>query len=98
MILPLRDVIVIDPMPRPEMIGGILVPLFGNTANQAHHYAMVVAAGPKAEVKRGDRIICSELFGVVIEHEGQKYRIGRSRDIVGIVEETMFKAPPLEVQ
>lgn len=98
MILPLRDVIVIDPMPPPEMIGGIIVPLLGNTANQAHHFAMVVYAGPKSDARPGAKIYCSELFGTPIEHEGRKLRIGRARDIAGIVEEVAFHAPPLVVQ
>lgn len=97
MILPLRDIIVIDPIPGPETVGGIIVPLLGNTANQAHHYAMVVYAGPKSEARPGAKIYCSELFGTPIEHEGRKFRIGRARDIAGIVEDLVFKAPPLPI-
>lgn len=95
MILPLRDIIVIDPLPGAGMVGLIHIPETGNSRNQTHHYAMVVAAGPTAEVRAGAKVLCSDLFGVAIEHEGQKYRIGRSRDIVGVVEEVAFHAPPL---
>lgn len=97
MILPLRDIIVIDPIPGPETVGGIIVPLCSNAANQGYHYAMVVYAGPKSEARPHAKIMCSELFGTPLEHEGKRYRIGRARDIVGVVEEAVFKAPPLVV-
>lgn len=86
MIRPLSDRIVIEALPGTGMVGIIHMPNTKNAKNQTFHYASVLAAGPKVELaKAGTKVFCSEFFGDEIECEGRKVRVGRERDIVGVI-------------
>lgn len=82
----LRDLIVVDVEPGVAMVGLIHIPdITKSTRNQTFQHASVIAVGPKAEVSVGDRVLVSEYFGDVLPDEWAPWRIGRARDIVGIV-------------
>jgi co-chaperonin GroES (HSP10) len=97
MILPLRDLLLIEPITASGMIGLIHIPdITKSTRNQTFQTAKVIASGPKAVARPGTTVFVSEYFGDEIEVDGKKLRIGRERDCVGIIEESVFKPKPLD--
>lgn len=90
MIRPLRDVLVLEPLTKPGMVGLIHVPDSGKLRDKTGGYCKVVAAGPACVLaKKGDKVHVaaygSQYAGEPFEHEGKKIVLLRERDINGVV-------------
>lgn len=91
MIRPLRDVLVLEPLAEPGMVGLIHIPDFKKQANKTGGYCRVVAAGPACVLaKAGDKVHVdaygTAYAGDPFVHEGKKLTIIRERDVNGVVE------------
>lgn len=64
--------------------GGILVP--AHPKNEPSMFGVVVAAGPKASVKEGDRCMIGVREGQMITYMGEKLVVIKDIDIMGVVE------------
>jgi len=85
---PLGDKITVRDLEKPEKIGVIFIPDGTKTQSTiCHSKALVVAAGPKAvdECPVGSIVHLHEAWGDKVTHEGIDYRIGRIRDINGVL-------------
>jgi co-chaperonin GroES (HSP10) len=83
----LGDRIAVLPVPGAGKIGLLFIPdATKSTRNQTFCRAKVKSAGKKVIVATEGRIIVvSEYFGDEVEVDGKKLRIGRERDIVGVM-------------
>jgi co-chaperonin GroES (HSP10) len=91
----LGDRIAVELLPGVGKIGLLHIPdATKSTRNQTFCRATVTARGPDAAlVNVGDTIVLSEYFGDEVEVDGKKLRIGRERDIVGLLCGTVFIPP-----
>ena len=87
-IRPLRDLIVVVPVEVTDRVGSIWMPDNKLQGLVTHYRARVLAAGPKAEefAPVGSEVHISDTFGETVEYEGKKARMGRIRDINGVVQ------------
>ncbi len=88
---PLRDMLLLTDKIPPGMIGLILVPDIGTSANKSGCFCEVLAAGPKCElVKVGDTVHVSAYGShpaseLELEYQGKKCFLIRERDVNGVV-------------
>ena len=88
MIKPLRDIIVAVLLDDVTKSGLLHIPVNYSEAMLQHGRALVLASGPIAVEQGcvpGVVIHVSEAWGQAITHNGKKYKMGRSRDINGIL-------------
>lgn len=88
-IKPLRDLIVAVPLEDSGMVGLLHMPDNKLQALATHQKLLVVASGPKA-IEQGCEVGClihaSERWGEKLDYGKRQPRIGRLRDINGLVE------------
>ena len=91
-IKPLADRVIIAPMERENMKGGIIIP---DTAKEKPQQGKIVAAGPglvsdngervKPEVKKGDIVLYGKYAGTEVNVDGKDYLILRESDVLAIL-------------
>ncbi|MCP4571949.1 MAG: co-chaperone GroES [bacterium] len=91
-IKPLADRVIIQPMERETMKGGIIIP---DTAKEKPQQGKIVAAGPgsvsdngervKPEVKKGDVVLYGKYAGTEVSVDGNDYLILRESDVLAIL-------------
>ncbi len=91
-IKPLADRVIIAPMERETMKGGIIIP---DTAKEKPQQGKIVAAGPglvsdsgervKPEVKKGDVVLYGKYAGTEVNVDGKDYLILRESDVLAIL-------------
>lgn len=91
------DRIAISLMPGLGKIGRLFIPdATKSTRNQTFCRAKVVAHGSKVQgAKEGKIIVVSEYFGDEVVIEGKTFRIGRERDIVGVLRKGDINPQPV---
>lgn len=88
MIRPLRDMLVAVMLDDTNKCGLLVMPENYKQALLQHGRALVLAAGPKAReqgIEAGCIIHVSEVWGEKFEHRGRQVKVGRSRDINGVI-------------
>lgn len=91
MIRPLRDMLVLEPLEKPGMVGLLHIPDFEKQANKTGGYCKVLAAGPNCVLaKKGDTVHVeaygNSYAGEPFEHEGKKVTLIRERDVTGVLD------------
>lgn len=91
-IKPLGDRVIVKPIERETMKGGIIIP---DTAKEKPMEGEVVAVGPgklsdkgersTMEVKKGDRVLYGKYSGTEVKLEDQTYLIIHQDEILGIL-------------
>ena len=84
---PLGDKIIAKPIEQIDKIGSIVMPENYKQALTPHFRAKVVSSGPKAQeyAPVGAIIHVSNNWGELFEWNGETLRIGRIRDINGVM-------------
>lgn len=84
----LSDRVAVELLPGVGMVGLLHIPdITKSSRNQTFTRAKVVAHGPKVDAaKTGCTVLVSEHFGDDVEVDGKKYKVGRERDLVGVIE------------
>ncbi len=84
---PLRDLIVAEPVAETNRVGLLFMPDNDLQALRTHFKMKVLAAGPDAKeyAPTGAEVHVSQSWGEEVLHEGKKVKIGRLRDINGVV-------------
>jgi co-chaperonin GroES (HSP10) len=90
MIRVLGDMLVLEPLTTPGVLGGIIIPDKGNLRDATGGFCRVLSAGPKCVLaKIGDKVHVkaygSHFAGDEYEHEGKKVVLIRERDVTGVV-------------
>ena len=86
-IKPLGDRLIVKPIERETMKGGIIIP---DTAKEKPLQGTIVAVGQGTKdeemvLKEGDKVLYGKYAGTELEHEGKKYLIMRQSDVVAIL-------------
>ncbi len=91
-IKPLADRVIVAPMEKETMKGGIIIP---DTAKEKPQQGKIVAAGPgnvadngdrvALEVKVGDVVLYGKYAGTEVNVEGNDYLILRESDVLAIL-------------
>jgi len=91
-IKPLADRVIVAPMEKETMKGGIIIP---DTAKEKPQQGKIVAAGPgnvadngdrvAPEVKVGDVVLYGKYAGTEVNVEGKDYLILRESDVLAIL-------------
>ncbi len=91
-IKPLADRVIVAPMEKETMKGGIIIP---DTAKEKPQQGKIVAAGPGAvsdsgervalEVKKGDVVLYGKYAGTEVNVDGKDYLILRESDVLAIL-------------
>lgn len=91
-IKPLADRVIVAPMEKETMSGGIIIP---DTAKEKPQHGKIVAAGPGTladtgervalEVKVGDVVMYGKYAGTEVNVEGDDYLILRESDVLAIL-------------
>ncbi len=91
-IKPLADRVIVAPMEKETMKGGIIIP---DTAKEKPQQGKIVAAGPGTvadsgdrvalEVKVGDVVLYGKYAGTEVNVEGKDYLILRESDVLAIL-------------
>ncbi len=89
---PLADRVIVAPMEKEMMKGGIIIP---DTAKEKPQQGKIVAAGPgsvsdngervKPEVKKGDVVLYGKYAGTEVSVDGNDYLILRESDVLAIL-------------
>lgn len=92
MIRPLRDVLVLEPLQKPGMIGLIHIPDFEKQANKTGGYCKVLAAGPLCVLARPGDTVHVDAYGTAyagdpFEDDGKKVTLIRERDVNGVLQD-----------
>ncbi len=92
-IKPLADRVIVAPMEKETMKGGIIIP---DTAKEKPMQGRIVAVGPGTvsdngervapEVKKGDVVLYGKYAGTEVTVEGDDYLILRESDVLAIIE------------
>lgn len=90
MIRPIRDVLVLEPLHAPGMIGLIHIPDFKKQANKTGGLCKVIAAGKDCVLAKPGDTVHVDAYGTAyagdpFEYEGKKLTLLRERDINGVV-------------
>ena len=90
---PLADRVIVAPMEKETMKGGIIIP---DTAKEKPQQGKIVAVGPgavndagervKPEVKKGDVVLYGKYAGTEVNVEGKDYLILRESDVLAILD------------
>ena len=91
-IKPLADRVIVAPMEKETMKGGIIIP---DTAKEKPQQGKIVAVGPgrtndageriKPEVKKGDVVLYGKYSGTEVTVDGKDYLILREGDVLAIL-------------
>ena len=91
-IKPLADRVIVAPMEKETMKGGIIIP---DTAKEKPMQGKIVAAGPgnvsdngdrvALEVKKGDIVLYGKYAGTEVNVDGSDYLILRESDVLAIL-------------
>ena len=91
-IKPLADRVIVAPMEKETMSGGIIIP---DTAKEKPQQGKIVAAGPGSvsdngervapEVKKGDIVLYGKYAGTEVNVDGNDYLILRESDVLSIL-------------
>jgi chaperonin GroES len=91
-IKPLADRVIVAPMEKETMKGGIIIP---DTAKEKPQQGKIVAVGPgsvsdsgervKPEVKKGDVVLYGKYSGTEVNVDGADYLILRESDVLAIL-------------
>jgi chaperonin GroES len=91
-IKPLADRVIVSPMERETMKGGIIIP---DTAKEKPQQGKIVAVGPGSlsdngqrvacEVKKGDIVLYGKYAGTEVNVDGHDYLILRESDVLAIL-------------
>ena len=91
-IKPLADRVIVAPMEKETMKGGIIIP---DTAKEKPQQGKIVAVGPgaandsgertKPEVKKGDVVLYGKYSGTEVNVDGKDYLILRESDVLAIL-------------
>nr|MEE4269066.1 co-chaperone GroES [Candidatus Krumholzibacteria bacterium] len=91
-IKPLADRVIVAPMEKETMKGGIIIP---DTAKEKPQQGKIVAVGPGTlsdkgdrvalEVKKGDIVLYGKYAGTEVNVEGSDYLILRESDVLAIL-------------
>jgi len=91
-IKPLADRVIVAPMEKETMSGGIIIP---DTAKEKSQQGKIVAAGPGSvsdngervapEVKKGDIVLYGKYAGTEVNVDGKDYLILRESDVLAIL-------------
>ena len=91
-IKPLADRVIVAPMEKETMSGGIIIP---DTAKEKPQQGKIVAAGPGSvsdngervapEVKKGDIVLYGKYAGTEVNVDGNDYLILRESDVLAIL-------------
>jgi chaperonin GroES len=91
-IKPLADRVIVAPMEKETMKGGIIIP---DTAKEKPQQGKIVAVGPgavsdkgertKPEVKTGDIVLYGKYAGTEVNVDGKDYLILRESDVLAIL-------------
>ena len=91
-IKPLADRVIVAPMEKETMKGGIIIP---DTAKEKPQQGKIVAVGPgqisdsgervEPEVKAGDVVLYGKYSGTEVNVEGDDYLILRESDVLAIL-------------
>ena len=89
---PLADRVIVAPMEKETMKGGIIIP---DTAKEKPQQGKIVAVGPgavgengervKPEVKKGDVVLYGKYAGTEVNVDGKDYLILRESDVLAIL-------------
>ncbi|PJA76203.1 co-chaperone GroES [bacterium CG_4_9_14_3_um_filter_65_15] len=89
---PLADRVVVAPMEKETMKGGIIIP---DTAKEKPQQGKIIAAGPgqisdsgervPPEVKKGDIVLYGKYAGTEVNVDGNDYLILRESDVLAIL-------------
>jgi chaperonin GroES len=92
-LFPLADRVIVAPMEKETMKGGIIIP---DTAKEKPQEGKVVAVGPGKigddgkrtvlEVKAGDRVLFGKYAGTEMKIDGVEHVFMREDDILGVIE------------
>ncbi len=91
-IKPLADRVIVAPMEKETVKGGIIIP---DTAKEKPQQGKIMAVGPgnvtdngervKVEVKKGDIVLYGKYAGTEVNVEGSDYLILRESDVLAIL-------------
>jgi len=91
-IKPLADRVIVKPMEKETMKGGIIIP---DTAKEKPQQGKIVAVGPgqvkdngervAPEVKKGDVVLYGKYSGTEVNVDGEDYLILRESDVLAIL-------------
>jgi len=91
-IKPLADRVIVQPMEKETMKGGIIIP---DTAKEKPQQGKIIAVGPgrtddsgnriAPEVKKGDVVLYGKYAGTEVNVEGNDYLILREADVLAIL-------------
>ncbi len=91
-IKPLADRVIVKPMEKETMKGGIIIP---DTAKEKPQQGTIVAVGPGSvsdngervapEVKKGDTVLYGKYSGTEVNVDGVDYLILRESDVLAIL-------------
>lgn len=91
-IKPLADRVIVKPMEKETMKGGIIIP---DTVKEKPQQGTIVAVGPgqisdsgervKPEVKKGDVVLYGKYSGTEVNVDGHDYLILRESDVLAIL-------------
>lgn len=91
-IKPLADRVIVKPMEKETMKGGIIIP---DTVKEKPQQGTIVAVGPgqisdsgervKPEVKKGDIVLYGKYSGTEVNVDGHDYLILRESDVLAIL-------------
>ncbi len=90
---PLADRVVVAPMEKETMKGGIIIP---DTAKEKPQQGKIIAVGPgqisdsgervAPEVKKGDIVLYGKYAGTEVNVDGEDYLILRESDVLAILD------------
>ncbi len=90
---PLADRVIVAPMEKETMKGGIIIP---DTVKEKPQQGKIVAVGPgavndagervKPEVKKGDVVLYGKYAGTEVNVDGKDYLILRESDVLAILD------------
>ena len=90
---PLADRVVVAPMEKETMKGGIIIP---DTANEKPQQGKIIAVGPglvsdsgervAPEVKKGNIVLYGKYAGTEVNVDGEDYLILRESDVLAILD------------
>ena len=87
-IKPLGDRLIVKPIERETMKGGIIIP---DTAKEKPLHGKIVATGNGTKdeemiLKAGDEVLYGKYSGTELEFEGTKYLMMRQSDVLAVIE------------
>ena len=87
-IKPLGDRVIVKPIERETMKGGIIIP---DTAKEKPLHGSIVATGNGTKdeemvLKAGDEVLYGKYAGTELEYEGVKYLMMRQSDVLAVIE------------